>query len=339
MVQPIWKKFYVSLGTSDFAEYAIRYDTGYEYVTIYNGKAWKKPGEQEIKICINDICADWLINVFPSLSEENEAFVREMMPIEFNVQKISAAGVYDEVAKVRFVKDWSYDEKHNVETDGFSAPINNKVDARQWVLWTGLDELSIYVYVTEANGQISVKKLPIKIFSDFEEDFNQDFAKSLGTAGSGTAVFQPMQFGDVTKMSIERLDYEVTDCSRYVLYYLNAYGGWDSLLIEGATSEEDNLTRHTMSIAGEKGSRNVNYLNDIQKKLTLHTSWLSDEQSLRMHHLLNSTDVYLHDLENDVIHPVVLNNTATPYKTYKGEGGKVVSYSIEASMAYHRMRR
>jgi hypothetical protein len=58
-----------------------------------------------------------------------------------------------------------------------------------------------------------------------------------------------------------------------------------------------------------------------------------------MHHLLNSTDVYLHDLERGIILPVVLDASSTPYKTYKGEGGKLVNYSIEVSIAQTRMRR
>lgn len=340
MVHPIWKKFYVSLGTSDFAEYAIRYDTGYTYETIYNGKAWKKPGEQEIKICINDICADWLINVFPSLSEENEEFVRELLPIEFNVQKISAAGVYDEVARVRFINDWSYDPAYNPETQGLAAPINGRIDSRQWLLWTGLDVSEVQAEVILSNGESFKVFIPVEITPDFNADFNADFAQSVRLAGSGTAVFSPSQWGDVTSIVINGKRYDVADsCSRYVLYYLNAHGGWDSLLIEGAASEEDSLTRHTMSKTGVYDREKTNYLNEIEKKMTLHTSWLSDEQSLKMHHLLNSTDVYLHDLDKNVILPVILGNSSTPYKTFKGEGGKLVNYAIEVTIAQSRMRR
>jgi hypothetical protein len=111
------------------------------------------------------------------------------------------------------------------------------------------------------------------------------------------------------------------------------------LLIEGAASEEDKLTRHTMTKAGVYDREKSNYLNEIEKSITLHTSWLSDEQSLRMHHLLNSTDVYMHDLEKNSILPVILEGSSTPYKTFKGEGGKLVNYTIEVTIAQTRMRR
>ena len=337
MVQPIWKNYFVNLGPAESYEYIISYKSGDSLTAIYSGKAWKKPGEDNVRICINDICADWLVNTFPSLSE---GFSRSDMPVEFVVQTISTAGVYYEKAKVRFVNDWSYDSTYNAEQQGLTAPINGKIDLRQWVLWTGIDVSEVQADVFLSNGQSIRIFIPVAISNDFNADFNQDFAKSVGSAGSGTAVFSLSQWGNVSKIVINGKQYDVVDsCSRYVLYYLNAYGGWDSLLIEGASSEEDSLTRHTMSKSGVYDREKINYLNEIEKKMTLHTSWLSDEQSLKMHHLLNSIDIYLHDLDRDVILPVILDNSSTPYKTFKGEGGKLVNYTIEATIAQSRRRR
>ena len=73
--------------------------------------------------------------------------------------------------------------------------------------------------------------------------------------------------------------------------------------------------------------------------MTLHTSWLSDDESSRMHHLLNSTEVYLFNLEKQEMIPVVLKNTITEYKTYKGNGGKLVNYAIEVEFANERTRK
>lgn len=336
MIHPIWKNYIVNLGSSESVEYIISYKSGDSLTAIYSGKAWKRPGEQSVNICINDICADWLVNTFPSLSE---GFSRSDMPVEFVVQTISEAGVYTEKARVRFINDWSYDLTHNPETQGLAAPINGRIDIRQWLLWTGLDVSEIQAEVF-FNGESFKVFIPVEISADFNADFNTDFAKSVRSAGSGTAIFSLAQWGDVSKIVINEKQYDVVDtCSRYVLYYLNAYGGWDSLLIEGAASEEDRLTRHTMNKPGVYDRQQSNYLNEIKKRLTLHTSWVSDEQSLRMHHLLNSTDVYLHDLDKDVILPVVLESSSTPYKTFKGEGGKLVNYTIEVTIAQSRMRR
>ena len=337
MVQPIWKNYFVNLGSAESVEYVISYKSGESLTIFYSGKAWKKPGEDSISICINDVCADWLVNTFPTLAE---GFSRSDMPVEFVVQTISAAGIYTEKDRVRFINDWSYDSTYNAETSGLSIPINGRIDLRQWLLWTGLDMSEVQAEIILSNGESYKVFIPVEISADFNADYNEDFAKSVRSAGSGTAVFSLSEWEDVSKVIINGNEYAVADtCSRYVLYYLNAHGGWDSMLIEGAASEEDNLTRHTMQISGVYGRQKSNYLNEIEKKLTLHTSWLSDEQSLRMHHLLNSTDVYLHDLDRGVILPVILESQSTPYKTFRGEGGKLVNYTIEVTIAQSRMRR
>ena len=244
MIQPIWKNYFVNLGSAESAEYVICYNSGDSLKVIYNGVAWKRPGTESISICINDICADWLVNTFPSLSE---GFSREDMPVEFVVQTISAAGIYSEQARVRFINDWSYDAEHDAERDGLATPINGHIDARQWLLWTGLDVSEIEAEVFLSNGESFKVFIPVEISADFNADFNADFSQSIRSAGSGTAIFSPAQWGEVSRIVINGNQYDmINSCSRYALYYLNAHGGWDSFLIEGASSEEDSLTRHTM---------------------------------------------------------------------------------------------
>lgn len=337
MLHPIWKDYQVNLGNVESAEYVIGYMASGSFITIYHGKAHRKPDETSVQICINDICADWLVTTFPSLID---GFDRQELPVEFIVQTISATGIYTEVARARFINDWSYDVNHDAERDGLAAPVNGHIDIRQWLLWTGIDVSEVDAKVTLVDGNTFNVIIPVKISSDFNSDYNVDFSKSVKSAGSGTAVLSPAQWGNAVKVSIKGKDYHIVNgCSRYVLYYRNSFGGWDSLLIEGAASMQDNLTRHSMDKVGAYGRTKTNYLTEIQKKLTLHTSWLSDEQSLNMHHLLNSPDVYLHDLEINEIIPVILDNTSTPYKTYKGEGRKLVNYKIDVSVAQSRIRR
>ena len=61
MAVPLWKDYVVNLGTGDSIQYRILlHDV--EYV-IYTGKAYKKPGETNITVKVNDICADYIVNV------------------------------------------------------------------------------------------------------------------------------------------------------------------------------------------------------------------------------------------------------------------------------------
>lgn len=337
MTQPIWKDYYVELGATDVAEYRITCNGE----VIYTGKAWRRPGEDYVSVKINGICANYLQNVLPKLSPSK--FSTMELPVTFEVEAISG-GVWMTKASVRFLYDYSYDSSYDAATMGMAFPINHKVSLHQWVVWSGLDVSEVSASVEFADGSSMKVIIPVAISQDFNADFNNDFTIAVRTAASGTAVFKPAAWGKVTAMTINGVKYDVVDnCNRYVLYYLNAYGGWDSLLIEGNHKEIDNLKRHTREVEVDNRSvsnrSRVNYVNEVEKMMTLHTSWMTDEQSLRMHHLWNSTNVYLYDMEADEMIPVLLNSATTEYKTYKNNGRNLVNYTIEATYANKRIRR
>ena len=337
MANPIWKDYYVNLGTADSTQFRILVGEN----VIYTGKAHKRPGQANNQIRINDICADYLLNVLPSL--EQTTFTGANQPLTFIVQTLSG-NTWSTKTTVSFDNNWSYDYDYNPATMGMAFPVNNRIDIRQWVVFTAYNASTITATIRLSNGSSFDVIIPVEISDDFNDDFNMDFSQSVRAAQTGTAVFDLSQWGDVESITIGNKTFKVVNtCSRYALYYVNAYGGWDSLLIEGNHSEMDNLTRHMRET--EYDNRNVqnrgthNYVNEIVKTLTLHTSWLSDDESSRMHHLLNSTNVYLGDIRSGAMIPVVLTDTQTDYKTYKGNGGRLVNYSINVTIAQERIRR
>lgn len=307
MAHPIWKDYYVSLGTADSIEYRIL--CGNE--VIYSGRSWKRPGEAENRIRINDICADYLV--------QGSANFRVQV---WEVDKFLTED------SVQFINDWSYDYEYDVDIDGMAFPINGKVASNQRLTYSVL-----------GTDEVTAKFV-------FESGLVQyyDFAAPLNSAGVGVAVVNLANYPNLKSIEIGNTNYEVvSQCSRYALYYMNAHGGWDSLLIEGNHSEVDNLTRHTREADYDNTSvqnrGTINVVNEISKSLTLHTSWMSDDQSSRMHHLLNSTDVYLYDFLTGEVIPVLLTNTTTEYKTYKSNGCKLVNYAISVKYANDRIRR
>lgn len=336
MANPIWKDYYVNLGTAESAQFRILVGED----VIYTGKAYKKPGQSNNQIRINDICADFLENVFPKLVGTT---FTEAEYVSFVVQTLSGE-TWSTKATVQFDNDWSYDYDFNPATMGMCFPVNGHIDLRQWVVFTAYNAKTITATIKLANGDSFDVLIPVAISCDFNADYNNDFSQSVRASQTGTAVFDLSKWGDVESVTIGNKSFKVVNtCSRYALYYVNAYGGWDSLLIEGNHSEADNLTRHMRET--EYDNRNVqnrgthNYVNEIVKTLTLHTSWLSDDESSKMHHLLNSTNVYLGELNSGRMIPVVLTDTTSEYKTYKGNGGKLVNYAINVTIAQERIRR
>lgn len=337
MANPIWKDYYVSLGQTDSIQYRILADGA----VIYAGKAFKRPGQTTISIRINDIIADYLMHIFPVRG------IGVFSPMETPVIRVEYLNESDEwttADEMSFLANWSYDYGYDPATMGMSFPINGRVDERQKIVISVYDAQTIVADVIYNDGNQSLVYVDVLHSADFNEDFNDDYTKSARSQMTGTAIIDLSLFTNVNEVRVEGMTYKVVPgCNRYALYYVNAYGGWDSLLIEGNHAEVDNLTRFTREV--EYDNRDImnrgtqNYVNAIKKTVNLHTSWLSDGESARMHNLLNSTEVYLFDIPAGEILPVVIENTSTEYKTYKGNGGKLVNYEINVSVAHDRIRR
>lgn len=131
-------------------------------------------------------------------------------------------------------------------------------------------------------------------------------------------------------------------CAQYCIYYLNAHGGFDHLLINGNTLRTDAYTHSevTRDIDNTTLRHSRDYASTtIKRKWQLHTDTLTDAQWALTHHILGSTQVYLHDLEADEITPVVITSSQAEYKTYRNQGNKKSHLTIEVEASVERMRK
>lgn len=343
MSYPIWKDTFATLpSAADSASFAIRLSSTSGTV-IYSGKAWKRPGETAISIRLNDVCADYLENTLPELSQT--AFTALTLPLSFYVtySYVNGGGttVSGNAGPFTFYNDWSYDYGYDPAVNGMAFPIDARLQAGMWLVYTTPTASSVTATVNTSGGSYTVT-IPIAISADFSADYNNDFARSVRGAGAGTIVIDPTAWTGVTSVTIGGVTYTMADtCAEWAVYYVNAYGGWDSLILEGNVSEKDTLTRYTREV--EYDNRDIrnrgrrNFVNEITKTYTCRTGWLSDAASARMHHLLNSTDVYLFNIPADEMIPVTLPGTETPYKTHREDG--MVRYEFDVQVAQNRTRR
>lgn len=335
MSEPIWKDKIVTIGTTDALDYRVR--IGNE--VIYYGKSYLRPGVSSNSIKINEICEDYLESVLPTLTDAERTALGD---VTFLVDAKSSTNWVNK-ASVKFRSDWSYDYGYDPSTMGMSFPASRKIDSRMWLTYTTEAESMVTLEVTDSEGGTIKVYKPLEFQADFNNDFNNDFSKSVKGNPLKTAVFNLAEFPDVASVKVNDTEYEVVTCGKYALYYLNAYGGWDSLLCLGTSKESDTVIRHTREI---EYNNNVisnrgksNYLNELEKNISLNTGWLSEEGSLRMHHLLNSTNVYLYDIVEGHFIPVVINATTTEHKTFKTQGGECLNYTIDVTIAHNMMRR
>lgn len=281
-------------------------------------------------------------------------------------------------AAVNFVayNDWSFDRSRDYDADQrvVSCPVSLVVDTRQWIPFTirrlGCVKISqivsdnsitsawsvvpFYQFAGETQNEPGIFLLRAGDLSDFAPQLQGENARRYviesypGADDSVTPQYFPEDFGNYFRqarmLSAPAIMVRNT-CAKYCVYYVNAYGGWDWYLLRGRAVVSDSIAKSeytkgsTTDLVGgaERRGRDIISLNVI-KHLEAHTEWLTDEEAGRMHHLTESANIYIHDLETDEIFPAIFTGSEHVYKTYRNQGGRLVSYKLDFDFATSHQR-
>lgn len=342
----IWKDINVDLAGSNGSEaFTIRMGGA----DVYTGTAYEDTDGEYI-IRINDIVAYHLAHSLSYFASLPTTLVDTFILLPNLAPAVIVYNSGEPVFNDNVVMDWSYDREFSPDTDTPAAPINGRIDPRMPLIRTS----------PFAGGSIVADLYAIT--GDFYVgDYNNDYSGSnihdtynWDVESVADLILSPATLSDYQWVVIENDTYKVVRaCNRFALYYVNAYGGVDFLLMEGNCTVEDSLTRYSTkkkydnAIAANRGKKE--YLVDAVKTYTLRTGLLTDDEASRMFHLLESCEVYLYDMQGvtdpdsvdvpNMMHPVVITNSVCEYKTYKSNGRKMVQYEINVELAQERHRR
>lgn len=333
---PIWKDRNITLATgTDYADFEVRIGSA-AGALVYSGRAYRRPGSADAVTRINDICAGYLAARLPDLGSR----FTSMQVSETFVTVVAGAAV----DTVTFVNDWSYDPTRVITAEtSLSDPILPEVDPRQpMIISVAGSGVVLSATLTFADGTTIIRS--ITPGGSYNASFNWSYDKG-GTEGPGVAVLDLSVYSGLVRVEVGGLTYAVRQngCARYVVAYVNAFGGWDTLVLDGICLQRDELTRHTIDTdydnadASARGRKD--YAIEVAPAWTLRTGILTDEQSEKMHHLLNSTNVYLLDFADMIWRPVVLTDSGNQVQTYKGNGRRPCVYEFNAQLAQERFRR
>ena len=320
MVSPIWKDYTVDLGTTDGQAFTIYDGADNTGTAIYSGKAYIKPGASHAYVKINDICSDYLY--------------QEMKPAAVPIRKtFSVYAGSTKKAEVEFFlcRDYSTDDQASLEYFP-SRPITGRIQDGTPLVFTKYSAQSQGVYLDYGsfNTSLSATSLVCNFLFYGPTDF-----KSVKISPTVNSIVQ------------ESLGFSlriIPRCNRYQLYYQNALGGLDCLVIEGKAVQRDAYGRTLINKAydnnvtlvppAQYAIRNAGQAviaNDITRTWELHTGWLTDAEAGRMGHLLGSPLVYLFDCVTHIFQPVVITNPDMVYKTYRNDG--MIDYAINVQLA------
>ena len=247
--------------------------------------------------------------------------------------------------------DWSYGiGESNIK---LSSPIVNLLDCRQYFLYTSKapspDVTSSFKIKLEGTeiGSYSMSGFTYYNYVQrldeltYPGEFNYEYSYDFFVDIEGHPVPGTMNKLTIGTNAIYDTYWIALTCNRYCIYYINKFGGWDSMLFKGRELMSDSISRlsykkNYTAMSQEFGQ--VDYLTKIVSSWSLNTSFRTDEQSSKMAHLLETNRAYLHDLVDDKIYPICITNASCELKTYKNQGRKMAVYTVEAKASQEKYR-
>lgn len=269
---------------------------------FYSGRAFKYPDEADIRVDVSRVVAPYLTTYFMDVNFVNDGVV---------------------LGSYTFVRDYSYDKSMDYTNNlWLNAPINGRVPAGARLsvsLWGATSGGSMQV--TDEGGSLVV---------------NEAIAKGLNVGEwIGGMPGKSYSFGG--------WKYEVVDvCRGALLKYVNAYGAIDYLLVEGVAKKTDKITRASYekdAAAMTKDFESKDYQATMEATWKGTTGWLTDSQSLRMKHLVESVEVYMVDMQTGEEIPVTMRDSSLEYKTFDNNSRKMVNYSLSWTESQKKIRR
>lgn len=319
-VDLLWKDCEVVLGDDDVTFEIL----DERYNRFYTGRCQKRPNGEKNTFLINKIIQDYVwMEEIPSLLNGTSAYQEH--PNGYRKFMLDTPDTVGAMKSYFFKYDWSYQEGSPFVLSESIVPYVVE-GQKNLITYCNLDysnpQTDVYTWVkkdgTTENGGISAE--------------NEEYA---------TRVVSMPANADSYFLSGQR--YEVINpCqSRYVLYYLSPKGGWCWFPIMGKVNSSDRLTSFTLTKNYDNTTAQfgkTRYTVDISTDYELSTGFLTQAQSLRMWEMLESNMVYMHDLEKDVIFPVVMKSDTVEKKRYQRGQTKMLSYTFGVETSQGRMR-
>lgn len=315
----LWKDNAVTLDGTDIT---FRLLDGYD--EIYTGRIQQRPDADTNFFFINKIVQDYVyMEEIPALLDGTSDY--QLHENGYKTFRLDSPDTVGAMRSYKFKYDWSY-------TDTSSFILSE----------------SIIPYVVEGQKNL-ITYCNLDYYGAYTDLYT--WIKADGNVVNGAITAEPEEYATkVVEMPENARNYVlsgqkyevVSPCqAKYVLYYLSPKGGWCWFPIMGKVEVSDRLTSFTLSGNYDNTTTQFGkkrYTVDIATDYNLSTGFLTESQSLRMWEMLESNMVYMHDMEKDVVFPVLMKQDTVEKKRYQRGQTKMLSYSFGVETSQGRMR-
>lgn len=134
--------------------------------------------------------------------------------------------------------------------------------------------------------------------------------------------------------------YTTVVCGDYVLYYVNARGGWDAFAFEGKCKKTDSITQHQYNRAFNNNTlefESGRYISEVSTTYELNTGILSEDEAANFaKHLIGSNLCYLANITEGWVKPAVITDNTAVYKQDADE--EVITYQLTVKESQSKIR-
>lgn len=215
-------------------------------------------------------------------------------------------------------------------------PIRAELVAGQFVV------PSIYNATCGATTQISVYLNSVLI--DSSSPVGPSSYYWYDTLGANASAGDEIRFDIASSGMSESQTYTfIKPCHRYVIYYLNKFGGIDSLVVKGTTTESYNNSDYTIDGNYDRSlPQNFQYRriqNTTTKILTMNIGRMTNSQAAKIDHLYLSPKVWVHDLKEGLIYAVNVNDSSFGINSMPVNNTNGNNYTINLALTQDIIRK
>ena len=315
---PTWQDVFVEIPRTSDDESDITYsvsvfdDKTNTFEVVYRGNAVFT--EEEPEINITEIVRDYVEDHINIYAEGGSTQKSDLTKVMLNTDEEDA----NLVASLYYYYDYSFDKDYKFTRN---MPILNHFDTRQDIF------LSFLNLSGETNNvTISTGGRLLRLTFDTPGIFHHKRAYREGNV----IINAPDKRTTLTSKNT---------CAKYAIYYLNPLGGWDQLLIEGKVVKTIKLENKTFKRNFDNNTnefQNKHYLKNLTTAYKFTTGYLTDEQAKLMPNLIETTKAYLCELDTNTYIPVLINNNSVDIKTYRNQGRKLFTYTIDVQESQNK---
>ena len=298
---------------------------------LYEGSAYRKPGQEKAFIYINRIVSS-NINI-KDISDPSLSWVNGYATFTAVVKEVALNNTVYRTT-YRFVYNWDYESGAYTATVNINFPVVTEISPN--------DSIPISYWVDDTVPHISAKyHFPDGTESTTNLDYTGVITNDINTINIQSSINRTalVSSDSVDIMVGDEIinTYHTTSCNRYTLYYYNKRGGVDVMPLNGGLTKSEDFDRTIFNVEYEN-SLNSNIAkkvinNNITTKYTATTRFMTDEQAARFaKHFLSSPAVMMHDNVDDETYSVILDENSAEYKTFKSNGRQFNQYTFSFSL-------